>query len=135
MHISEEKNSKYTPEEMENKYRFQKRWQEKNGFITKSYRINGETLKHLLEISKRNNLSQAGILRDSFAYYENFDKKAFLKKYNFVLENKRIETKKGFKINEAFAKEIENVCLENNFLYGVFVTAILDEFLEYIEQG
>lgn len=135
MYIPEETNNKYTPEEMENKYRFQERWQKKNGFATKSYRINKETLEHLLEVSEKHKLSQAGILRDAFANYKNLDKKAFLKKYNFVLENKRIETKKGFKINEAFAEEIKNVCLENNFLYGVFVTAILDEFLEYIEQG
>ena len=135
MCISEGRKSKYTPEEMNNKYRFQERWQRENGYITKSYRINGETLRHLLEVSKKYKLSQAGILRDSFMYYKNSNKEVFVKKYKSVLESKKIDIKKGFKINLMFAAEIESVCNENNFMYGVFVTTILDEFLEYIERG
>lgn len=67
-------NGGYTPEEMNNKYRFQKRWQEKNGYIVKSYRLNEKTIKKLLEFSEENNVSQASVLRNAFQEYK--DKKS-----------------------------------------------------------
>lgn len=123
----------YTEEELKNKYRFQEKWQRENGFKTKSYRLNGETIEKLLEVSQNKKMSQAGILREAFGLYKN-QKETFDEKYKFVLVNKRINIKKGFKINDVLANEIENICRENNFLYGVFVTAILDAFFEYIEK-
>lgn len=119
----------YTDEEKKNKYRFQKRWQRKNRYTTKSYRLDETTVKNVLEFSKDNNISQASILRNAYKrFIENNQLDCDLN-YEMIINNKSINVKKGFKVKEEFAKEIENTCKEHNYTYGHFVTMILDDYM------
>ena len=150
-------NGGYTPEEMNNKYRFQKRWQEKNGYIVKSYRLNEKTIKKLLEFSEENNVSQASVLRNAFQEYkdnkskskitefvdsivpsEDKDFKSEISKFVDSLtpsEEKKYGVKKGFKITQDFADEIESVCKKFGVSYGHFVTKILDDYMADPNKG
>ena len=126
-------NSTYTEKELENKYRFQKKWQDKNNFKTKSYRLNSETIDKLHEFAKNNNMSHTGILLAALEHYKT-NKKSFDEKYKNIIVSKKIDTKKGFKMYETVANEIADICNENNYLYGVFVTTILESFFEYMSK-
>lgn len=169
-------NGGYTPEEMNNKYRFQKRWQEKNGYIVKSYRLNEQTIKKLLEFSEENNVSQASVLRNAFQEYKDNKSKSkineFLDSITPTEENKsksiitefvdslvlsedkdfqseiskfvdsltpsgekKYGVKKGFKITQDFADEIESVCKQFGVSYGHFVTKILDDYMADQNKG
>lgn len=133
--VNNRNNIGYTSDEMKNKYRFQKRWQEKNGYIVKSYRLNEETIEKLLKYSKDNNMSQASILRNAFQRYkENNKLNFFLNAIDFAGE-KKFNVKKGFKITKKIADEIETACKEYGYAYGCFVTMILDDYMANMNQN
>lgn len=121
---------RYTEEERKNKYRFQARWQRKNKYIQKSYRLNDGTVKRLLEFSKENNVSQVSVLRNAYKRFIEQNPSDCSFNYEMVVNNKRIDVKKCFKAKEEFTKEIENTCKEHNYSYGYFVTMILDDYMD-----
>lgn len=123
-------NGGYTSDEMNNKYRFQKRWQEKNGYIVKSYRLNEETIKNLLKFSEENDMSQASILRNAFQRYKERTKLDVFLRFTVSPQDKKCDIKKGFKITKEFAEEIESVGKRSGHTYGYFVTKILDDYME-----
>ncbi len=127
-------NGGYTSDEMNNKYRFQKRWQEKNGYIVKSYRLNEETIKKLLKFSEENDMSQARILRDAFQRYKERTKLDVFLRFVASPQDKKCDIKKGFKITKEFAEEIETVCKQSGHTYGYFVTKILDDYMAEVNK-
>lgn len=127
--VSNRNDGGYTADEMNNKYRFQKRWQEKNGYIVKSYRLNEETINKLLLFSEENSMSQASILRNAFQRYKENNKLNFFLKAITLVEDKKFGIKKGFKITKEIADEIESACKEHGYSYGCFVTMILDDYM------
>ena len=68
----------YSEDEKHNKYRFQKRWQENNAYIVKTYKLNGDTIKNLLQFSKENDMPQAKVLYNAF---QQFKEKTMLGKF------------------------------------------------------
>ena len=123
------KRKAYTDEERKNKYRFQERWQEKNGYQIKSYRLNEDTVKNLMQFSKEKNVSQVSVLRNAYKRYIELDSVDFKLNYETIVNNKRIDEKKGFKMTQEFANEIKTICKEHDYLYGYFVTMILDDYI------
>lgn len=123
------KRKAYTDEERKNKYRFQERWQEKNGYRSKSYRLNEDTIKNLTQFSKENNVSQVSVLRNAYKRYIEHNSADFELNYETVVKNKRIDVKKDFKIKKDISDEIETTCKEHNYSYGYFVTTILDDYI------
>lgn len=136
----------YSPEEQNDKYRFQKRWQEKNGYIVKSYRINENTKKQLLKFAKENKKTLAKVLQDAFEYYKTNLKSgynsnkltAFLesltpdekKKCVKLVQDKKCSDKKDFKIKKVLADEIDAACQQSGYSYGYFITEMLDKYME-----
>lgn len=123
-----------TPEEKKKKYQPQEKWQKKNGYTTKTYRLSEDTINALEEASKKYNMPQAQIFRESLEYYKKQkDKKSFYKKYNETISTKRMDIKKGFKAKDKTGKEIDKICIKNNFTRGAFMTTAIDDFLKYLE--
>lgn len=91
------KRKAYTDEERKNKYRFQERWQEKNGYQIKSYRLNEDTVKNLMQFSKEKNVSQVSVLRDAYKRYIELDSADFKLNYETIVNNKRIDEKRVLK--------------------------------------
>lgn len=111
----------------QDKYRFQKKWQEKNGYISKSYRIDSDVLENLLDASFKMNKSQAAILREALCEYIQND---FCENFNdvYAVIKSRIDkkAKKTFKIKKETTNIITAICDENKFNQGSFVSAILE---------
>ena len=136
----------YSVDEQNDKYRFQKRWQEKNGYIVKSYRINENTKKQLLKFAKEHDKSPAAVLLEAFEDYKtNLESKHKYSKINAFLESltleekkkcikptqdKKCSDKKDFKIKKDKADEIDAACQQSGYSYGYFITKLLDEYMD-----
>lgn len=133
----------YSKEELNDKYRFQHRWQEKNGYIVKTFRINETTKRELLEFAEDNGKSSATVLLEAFKDYKTEIKRKnnaindFLesispcekKKRTKLFQDKKCSDKKNFKIKKVFADELDAACKESGYSYGYFITKILDEHM------
>lgn len=140
----------YSVEEQNDKYRFQKRWQEKNGYIVKSYRINEKTKKELVKFAKEKEKSLAKVLQDAFQYYKNnlececkntklsdfLDSLTSDEKNKCVkpVQDKKCSDKKDFKIKKVLADEIDAACRQSGYSYGYFITEMLDKYMAEVNK-
>lgn len=151
----------YSKEEQSDKYRFQHRWQEKNGYIVKTIRINETTKRELLKFAENNNKSSAAVLLEAFEKYktnpalqkafEDYKTKVerknskiteFLesiengekKKHTKPFQDRKCSDKKNFKIKKVFADELDAACRQSGYSYGCFVTKLLEEYMNSKEK-
>lgn len=61
---------RYSADEKQNKYCYQSRWQKENSYIVKTYKLNGETIKDLLQFSEENDMPQAKVLCYAFQEFK-----------------------------------------------------------------
>ena len=71
-------------------------WQEKNGYQVKSYRLNEDTVKNLMQFSKEKNVSQVSVLRNAYKRYIELNSANFKLNYETIVNNKRISPNKIF---------------------------------------
>lgn len=141
----------YTDEERQDKFRFQRRWDQRNNMVVKSFRINENTKIALSKFSKDNNISYARILFEAFEEYKMKSKivkktpeiTTFLEslspvqgeKRNKFIQDKTCSDKKDFKIRKELADEIDAACQQSGYSYGYFVTKILDDYMAEKNKG
>lgn len=141
----------YTDEERQDKYRFQRRWKDKNNIVSITFRINKNTKEALLKFSKENQKSSVKVLIDAFEKYKTkpkINKKTpelttFLEslssvqgeKRNKIIQDKTCNDKKEFKLKKEFADELYDACKKSGYSYGYFITKILDDYMTDINKG
>lgn len=129
----------YSPEEMNNKYRFQERWQKNNGYVVKSFRFNSETINKLEDFAKDKGKSQISVLKKAYEMYKKTqsdkEKLSYWLDYVVFASDKQFDTIKGFKVDKDFIAEIEETCEQNNFALGKFASKIIEDYIDSNKDG
>lgn len=122
---------RYTEKEMENKYRFQERWQQKNGYIRCTFRMDSETLGVLSVLSEITNTPKAEILEKSFEnYIENLDALSFEKQYVRYVENTKRREKITLRGTKELFEEIDKISKDKDYIKGAFVVTMTRLYLK-----
>ena len=110
----------------EDKYQAQRKWQEKNGYMSKSYRLHEDIKNKITTFSQKKNISQAKILNKALILYkEGLKDKMYVEEFEAAYKNIVANSRVSFKIKRELTEEIAEICEKAGYNQGRFVSAII----------
>lgn len=122
------------PENVNNKYVYQKRWQDKNGYVTKTYRMEKYTSDILREFCEKNELSNRKAVQifveNGNKYEGKEDFEDLIKKYTKKSLDESVL--KSFKITKDIVDEIEKQGKSRGMKTGIYLNALIKTNIKHL---